>query len=102
QVDQDVVGVQVEEVVAGRSQQLLTLLHRGQPDRLDALDAERLDDGLPALHTRSIRAGPIPPWPCRPGDTPGSPACAIIHRMQNWESLGGELASTPAVTSWAA
>ena len=28
--------------------------------------------------------------------------CGIIRLMDGWESLGGELASTPAVTSWAA
>ena len=55
QVDEDVVGVEVEQVVAGRLEAPLALLHRRQPDGLDGLDAERLDDRLPALHARSIR-----------------------------------------------
>ena len=50
QVDQDVVGVEVEQVVARRLEGRLPLLDRGQPDRLDRVDPERLDDRPPAVH----------------------------------------------------
>ncbi len=44
QVDQDVVGVQVEQVVAGGADRGLALLAGGDPQRLDRVDPERLDD----------------------------------------------------------
>ena len=50
QVDEHVIRVEVEQVVAGRLELLLPLRDGRQPDRLDALDAERFDDRLPALH----------------------------------------------------
>ena len=46
QVDQDVAGFDEEEVVAGLLQVALALLGRGVAQRLHALDAEWLDDGL--------------------------------------------------------
>ena len=46
QVDEHVVGGQEEQVVVSRAQQLLALLAGGPANRLDALDAERLDDGF--------------------------------------------------------
>ena len=56
QVDDDVLGMDVEEVVAGCREGRLALLDARQPDRLDRVDAERLDDRLPALHPMSIGA----------------------------------------------
>ena len=50
QVDQDVVGVEVEEVVPGRLERGVALLDRRQPDGLDRMDPERLDDRPPAVH----------------------------------------------------
>ena len=50
QVDEDVVGVEVEQVVAGVAQPRRTFLDGGQPDRLDALDPEGLDDRSKAVH----------------------------------------------------
>ena len=68
QVDQHIGGVQVEEVVPGRLQALLTLIDRRHPDRLDALDPERLDDRAPALHA--------PPMVADGTGPPGSGAAA--------------------------
>ena len=45
QVDQDVARLDQEQVVAGRLEIPLALLARGVAQRLDALDAEWLDDG---------------------------------------------------------
>ena len=50
--------MQVEEVVAGVLQLALALRDGRQPNGLDALDAERLNDRLPAFHAgQSIGAG---------------------------------------------
>jgi hypothetical protein len=48
QIDQHVVGVEREQVVAGLGQPRAALLERGEPNRLDRVDAKRLDDGLEA------------------------------------------------------
>ena len=45
QVDQHIVGRKQKQIVVRGAQQLLALLAGGPADRLDALDAERLDDG---------------------------------------------------------
>src|SRR6185503_12170964 len=58
QVDDHVRRVEAEEVVARLAEVALALLHRGHPDRLDALDPERLDDRLPLIHDGSIGAAP--------------------------------------------
>jgi len=50
EVDQDVVGVEVEEVVAGGAELRLSFVHGREPDRLDALDPEGLDDRAETLH----------------------------------------------------
>ena len=50
QVDEHVGGVEIEEVVSRFAQMGLALVHRRHPDRLDALDPERLDDRAIALH----------------------------------------------------
>ena len=50
QVDDHIRGVEVEEVVARLEQMLVAFGDRGHADRLDALDPERLDDRLPAIH----------------------------------------------------
>ena len=55
EVDHHVRGVQVEEVVAGLAEMPVALLDGGHPDRLDALDPERLDDRLPAIHDAEHR-----------------------------------------------
>jgi hypothetical protein len=58
EVDQDIVRVEVEQVVPGRLERRLALLHRGQPDGLHRVDPERLDDRAPRLHEmedRSVR-----------------------------------------------
>src|SRR6188472_3450619 len=49
----------IEEVPAGLAQGGVALLDAPQPDRLDRVDAERLDDRLPALHPMSIGASAI-------------------------------------------
>ena len=46
QVDQHIVGGEQKQVVVRGAQQFFALLARGPADRLDALDAKRLDDGL--------------------------------------------------------
>jgi hypothetical protein len=46
QVDEDVGGVDQEEVEAGLLEEPLPLLGRGLAERLDGLDPERLDDGF--------------------------------------------------------
>ncbi len=50
QVDEHIVGVDVEQVVARRLERRGALLDRRQPDRFDRVDAKRLDDRLPAVH----------------------------------------------------
>ena len=55
QVDQDVTRWNQEKVIAGFPQVLLAFVARGVPQRLYALDAERLDDGL--HRARSGEAG---------------------------------------------
>jgi hypothetical protein len=57
EVDEDVVGVQVEEVVTGDLERPLALLDRPDADRFDGMDAEGLDDGLPAVHGPMVRRG---------------------------------------------
>jgi hypothetical protein len=57
QVDEHVGGVEVKQVVAGRLQVRLALVDGGHPDRLDALDPERLDDRAPALHAPPMVPG---------------------------------------------
>ena len=65
EVDQHVVSVEVEEVVAGSLELGLALRHGGEPHGFHALDAERLDDRCPALHVgQSIGAGTDAPAPC--------------------------------------
>ena len=60
QVDQHVVRVQGEEVVPGIPDQVLALLARGHPDRLDGLDAERFDDRLVGgVHFDSCRGSAV-------------------------------------------
>ena len=63
QVDQDVGRVEVEQVPARGLERRLALRLGGQPDRLDRVDPERLDDRLPAVHggedTRLRRPGPL-------------------------------------------
>ena len=80
QVDDHVVRMDREQVPAGLAQQLAAFLHRRQPDRLDHLDAERLDDGLhgrallrrtsaptaSTISSRSVRPPPPPPPPPPP------------------------------------
>ena len=81
QVDQHVLGPQLEEVVVGGGQMPAALGLRGQPHRLDRVDPERLDDGaeLAVAHgpTVSVRAltPPGPPFQsgCA-GSTPDGPA----------------------------
>jgi hypothetical protein len=50
EVDEDVVRVYVEQVVAGRLDGLRALVARRQADRLNGMDPERLDDRAPAIH----------------------------------------------------
>ena len=45
EIDQNIVGGKKKQVVKRSPQQLLALRPRGPVNRLDALDAERLDDG---------------------------------------------------------
>jgi hypothetical protein len=54
EVDEDVAGVEVEEVPAGGPERRLACLDRGQPDGLDRVDPERLDDRPEAVHRRRI------------------------------------------------
>ncbi len=46
QIDQDIARFDEEQVVAGTGQETLALIRRRIVERLDALDAEGLDDGL--------------------------------------------------------
>ncbi len=46
QVDEDVVRREQKQIVVRGTQQMLALLAGGPADRLDALDTERLNDGL--------------------------------------------------------
>src|SRR5581483_11857461 len=46
QIDQHVFGGKQEKIVEGRFEQFFALAASGPADRLDRLDAERLDDGL--------------------------------------------------------
>ena len=50
QVDQHVLGVDREQVEAGRLERRLALVARGDPDGLDGVDAERLDDRPREVH----------------------------------------------------
>ena len=55
QVDQDVVGVEVEQVVAGIADPRPALLVGEEPERLDGVDPERLDDrAVPVGHVAMI------------------------------------------------
>src|SRR5947209_6829444 len=71
EIDQDIFGVDEEQVVAGLLEETLALIGRGLPQRFHALDAEWLDDGFhyastsilaSAAATKKIRL----PWPCLP------------------------------------
>jgi hypothetical protein len=53
QVDQNVAGADLEEVIAGSFEKAFALLRRGSPQGLDAFYAEGLDDGA---HTLSLAA----------------------------------------------
>src|SRR5271167_2583849 len=53
QVDQNVAGPDLKQVIAGCFEKPLALLGGGSPQRLDAFDAKRLDDGA---HTLSLAA----------------------------------------------
>ncbi len=62
EVDEDVLGAQVEQVVAGLADLLAAFRLRRQPKRLDRVDPERLDDRLEGWrHGRSIRARVLRP-----------------------------------------
>jgi hypothetical protein len=50
QVDQHVLGVDREQVEAGRLERRLSLGARGDADGLDGVDAERLDDRPREVH----------------------------------------------------
>ena len=64
QVDDDVVGVDVEQVVAAPSSSAAWRSStRRHPDRLDRMDAERLDDRLPAVHGTDSSASSRPRRP---------------------------------------
>src|SRR5207247_8185914 len=51
QIEEDIAGADLEQVVAGPFEELLALLQSGPAQRLDALDSERLNDGA---HTLSL------------------------------------------------
>src|SRR5258708_33740722 len=55
EIDQDIFGVDQEQVVAGLLEETLALFGRCLPERFDALNAEGLDDGFHYAST-SIRA----------------------------------------------
>ncbi len=79
EVDEHVVGVEVEQVVARGLQGGLPLLDGGEPDGLDALDPEGLDDRVPAIHHVRIRG--------RAAGV-GGPDCGIIRTIR-WATDGG-------------
>jgi hypothetical protein len=54
QVDQDVVGMEVEQVPAGGLEGSIPLVDGRQADGLDRVDSERLDDRPPAVHAWRI------------------------------------------------
>ena len=78
QVDQHVLGVEVEQVPAGGLERRLALGLGGQPDGLHGVDPERLDDRLPAVHggehtaRRSVGRGTLRAWMTRPCATSSS------------------------------
>jgi hypothetical protein len=61
QVDQHIVGLEKEKIVVRGLDQLFTLRPRGPADRLDALDAEGLDDGLDRHTDSKNRQVGMPP-----------------------------------------
>jgi hypothetical protein len=64
QVDQHVRGVEVEQVVPRLGERGRALFRRRHPDRLHALDPERLDDRPPALHGPMVAGGGGRPPQC--------------------------------------
>ena len=54
QIDEHVIGVELEDVVAGRRQRPLARVTRRERDGFDRLDAERLDDRL-VIHCQNRR-----------------------------------------------
>src|SRR5207245_6592284 len=58
QVDQDFVGVEAEEVVAGALEGRLALVRRGEADRLCRVNPKRLDD-------RAEGHGTLGKWPSK-------------------------------------
>ena len=63
EVDQDIVGMDPEQVPAGLLERPLALGLRGQADGLDRMDPERLDDRLPVVHHREDTLWEEPPSP---------------------------------------
>ena len=61
QVDQDVVGVEREQVQAGDLDRLGALVAGGHPDGFDRVDPERLDDRPEGLHDGSLAGRPERP-----------------------------------------
>jgi len=54
QIDQDILGVDQEQIVAGLLEEAFALFRRGVVERLHALDTEWLDDGF-HRNRRSLR-----------------------------------------------
>ena len=76
----------VEQVPAGGAQGRVAFLDAPQPDRLDRVDAERLDDRLPALHPMSIGASA--------GGRPGGAEAVIEALRMRAHPEGGWYAET--------
>ena len=92
QVDEHVVGVEVEQVVARRLEGRRALLDGRQPDRLDGVDAEGLDDRLPAVHAGQHTA------PCRRM----SPAIGTVRYLDAETAIVDRRRSPPAHRAGAA
>ena len=90
EVDEDVVGVQVEQVPAGGLERPLALGLGGQPDRLDGVDAEGLDDGLSSGPSPGgYAAGAVRHAPCSPHTTGLSDArLGPCSTSSWWVSMG--------------
>ncbi len=83
QVDDHLVGVEPEEVVPGSFERPFPLLTSGEIDGLDAVDAERLDDGAkrhgfpPEAHPESVMNRPVVHGPEVPSrDRPARQNCS--------------------------
>jgi hypothetical protein len=81
EVDEDVVGVEQEQIMVRGAEKLVALLAGSPANGLNALDAKWFDDGL-------CRHGRIPDWWCRTARRRHGPVkAADIHCLKDWRGL---------------